>query len=90
MSAAERDVRDHAKTLTSIVESLGVLQNAERARQIADAVAEERAINRGKQLQRIEADVAAIKGAGNKLLWIVIGSVVLAFLAFVYRGGLNL
>lgn len=86
----DRDLRDHAKTLSSIVEQLNALQIDNRQRQINDARTEERSIARTDQLERIERDIEAIKGVGNKLLWIVIVSVAGAFLAFVYRGGLVL
>lgn len=86
----DRDLRDHAKTLSSIVEKLTDMETAAHQRAIMDARVEERAISRGQQLERIEADLAAIKGVGTKLLWIVIGSIAAAFLAFVIKGGLAL
>lgn len=88
MERHDRDLRDHAKTLTSIVEKLTLLEMNSRQRELSEARAEERAIARGEKLDRIESEILAIRAAGAKLLWIVIGSVVLAFLAFVYQGGL--
>ncbi len=90
MARHDRDLRDHAKTLTVIMTNLQSLETDNRQRQISDARIEERSLSRSEQLERIEGDIRVIKGAGTKLLWIVIGSIALAFLAFVYRGGLVL
>jgi|SRR5690606_21424858 len=90
VAALERDVRDHSKTLTFIVEKLQILEAANHSRALLDARAEERAIARGEKLEEIQREVAAIKGVGTKLLWIVISAVCAAFVAFILRGGLVL
>lgn len=97
LEIVERDVRDHAKSLSAIFDHqsttegrLRLLEEAHSLRLIADARAEERSINRDAQLKRIEDDVQGLKGGVFKLIWLVAGAVVLAFVAFVVKGGLSL
>jgi len=97
LELAERDLRDHAKSLTTIVEAnklqqdrISVLEQAVRKWEIAEARAEERSLRNSDRLKSIEEDLEALRGVGTKLLWIVAGGVLTAFVAFVLKGGLTL
>lgn len=97
LELAERDLRDHAKSLTTIVEAnklqqdrISVLEQAVRKWDIAEARAEERSLRNSDRLKNIEEDLEALRGVGTKLLWIVAGGVLTAFVAFVLKGGLTL
>lgn len=97
LDLVERDVRDHAKTLTTVIEThkshgekITLLEQAFRKWEIADARAEERSLRNSDRLKNIEEDLEALRGVGTKLLWIVAGGVLTAFVAFVLKGGLTL
>jgi hypothetical protein len=64
------------------------LETVIRKMEIAEARAEERELRLNERLKNIDADLEAIRGVGTKLLWIVAGGVVTAFLAFLLKGGL--
>lgn len=91
----ERDVRDHAKSLTSMADSindtnrrLAVLEQAHQQYEIYRAREEERDKALQERLKSMEAQLKSILGVGSKLLWIVGTSVVGAFIAFLLKGGL--
>ena len=97
LDLVERDLRDHAKTITTVVETnknqlerIGFLEQAFRKWEIAEARAEERSLRNSDRLKSIEEDLEALRGVGTKLLWIVAGGVLTAFVAFVLKGGLTL
>lgn len=84
----ERDSRDHAKTLSEIIEKLNLLEKENHERRLIEVRAEERSIARTEQLERIEKDIAGIKAVGSRILWIIVVAVIGAFVTFVLRGGL--
>ena len=93
----ERDLRDHAKSLTALAEAGKAMQDRlfaiERSIQdwrVAEARAEERAKSMQKWMQKVDSELVGIRGAGTKLLWVVGGAIVTAFVAFILRGGLVL
>jgi chromosome segregation ATPase len=95
LDIVERDLRDHAKSFTAITEQVHnwqqrviALETVIRKMEIAEARAEERELRLNERLKNIDADLEAIRGVGTKLLWIVAGGVVTAFLAFLLKGGL--
>ena|SRR5687767_2863389 len=97
LDVIERDLRDHVKTFTAMTEQaqswhqrLVAVELAFRRWEIAEARAEERGIRTREQLEKMEEELEALRGVGTKLLWIVAGGVITAFLAFVLRGGLVL
>lgn len=95
LDLVERDLRDHAKTFSAMTEQhqlmqqrVMALETAFRRWEIADARSEERSLRLNERLEKIDEDLESIRGVGIKLLWIVAGGVVTAFLAFVLQGGL--
>lgn len=97
MEFVERDLRDHAKSLTSLTDQLGqasmrisALEKVDVVQEVAQARQEERDKALNSRLTTIESDIRSIKGAGSKLLFIVGTSVVGAFVLFVIKGGLNI
>ena len=97
LDLVERDLRDHAKIFTSMTEAqqvtngrLTALELSFRKWEISDARAEERGKRLDEKITRIDDELEGLKGIGTKLLWIVAGGVVTAFLAFVFKGGLVL
>ena len=93
----ERDLRDHSKTFTALTNQVSIAQErvntveqAVRKWDVADARAEERGVRLNERLKNIEEDIETLRGVGTKLLWIVAGGVLTAFLAFVLKGGLAL
>jgi septal ring factor EnvC (AmiA/AmiB activator) len=97
LDLVERDLRDHAKSFTALTNQAATLQDrinaleqAFRKWEIADARAEERSVRNTERLKNIEDEIEALRGVGTKLLWIVAGGVLTAFMAFVLKGGLVL
>lgn len=93
----ERDLRDHAKTFSAMMEQglamqqrVSGLEIAFRKWEIAEARAEEREKRLNERLEKIDEGLETLRGFGAKLLWIVAGVVITAFLTFVLRGGLIL
>lgn len=91
----ERDSRDHAKSITEIVNGhsglagrISVLEQANNHRTVLEARQEERAIARETWQKKVEKDLSDMRGGVNKLLWIVATGVIGAFLAFIINGGL--
>jgi chromosome segregation ATPase len=95
LDMVERDLRDHAKSFTALTDQASAMQQrimalevAFRKWEIAEARAEERGHRLNERLEKIDEDLETLRGVGTKLLWIVAGGVVTAFLAFVLQGGL--
>jgi hypothetical protein len=93
----ERDVRDHAKTLTSLTEMqarlagrMEGLDKADLDQLVTRARREERDTALNERLTRIEADIKSIKGVFNWLLGIIGASILGAFALFIIKGGLNI
>lgn len=91
----ERDLRDHAKSLTALADAgknmqdrLVALERSVQDWRVAEARKEERALALQKWMHKVDEDLKSIRGVGTKLLWIVGGSVVTAFVAFLLRGGI--
>lgn len=90
MSNVERDVRDHAKTLSSMLETLRTLEQERIERKIVAAREEERDKALNERLTTIETAIKGIQGVGNKLVWIAATAVFGAFIAFIIKGGLSI
>jgi hypothetical protein len=97
LDVVERDLRDHAKSFTALTsqlvgtqDRLAAVEAVIRKWDISEARAEERSIRNAERLKNIEEDIETLRGVGTKLLWIVAGGVLTAFLAFVLKGGLVL
>lgn len=93
----ERDLRDHAKTLSTLVESsrsfdtrLIVLEQADRNRQLSEAVEKERDKNTAEWRTNVNSRFEKIEGGISKLLWTFAIAIVAAFAAFLIKGGLSL
>lgn len=91
----ENHVGRHASSLTDFVKlfdgvekRVETLEERHQARQIIEARQEERDIQLERRLVGIENGIQAIKNFGAKFFWVVTGAIVLAFVAFVIRGGL--
>lgn len=86
----ERNLSDVGKSITEIV------QDHRRTKDILDelktdrAVREERDKHLNERLDRIEADVSAIKSLGRWLLAAIGSGLALAVLQFVIKGGLKI
>lgn len=97
VTTLERDVRDHSKTLTSIIDRvsasdarLSVLENAHMDGLIKAARQEERDISLEKRLKSMEGTLEKILGVGAKTLWLFAASLVTAIVLFTINGGLTL
>lgn len=91
----ENHANRHASSLSEFVKMLdGVekrvetLEERHQARQIVEARQEERDIQLERRLVGIEGGIEGIKNVGAKFFWVVTGAIVVAFTAFVIRGGL--
>lgn len=88
----DRDVRDHAKTISEIITRQQAtderLRRIENDRMTEAAVGIERRGNLDERLDRIEANIAQVYGLGK---WVMagVGSVLIAtVVGFVVKGGL--
>lgn len=86
----ERDFRDHAKTISNIVEEVRVISSWQRSQDLIMAREDERDKALNKRLDAIEADIRSIKGGFSKAQWVVISAVILAIVAFAFKGGFAL
>jgi CHASE3 domain sensor protein len=91
----QRDLRDHAKTLTEIISAqttlsgrVQMLEQAQGERMVLEARQEERAIARIEWQERIEKEVNSLRGVGVKLLWIIATGIIGAFIVFMVNGGM--
>lgn len=96
LDGLERNVSDHAKSITEFFEEsskmdarVRALEKIQHDRRVADAerCAREKAMQ--KDIVEIEKRLGKIEGGINKVLWTIAGAVMLAFAAFVMRGGLH-
>lgn len=95
LGLAERDLRDHAKSLSVLVIEVGkldirltALEKAEMARVIQDAREEERDKALNKRLDSIDENIKKIIGDRSKVLW-AIGLAILAIVVkWALEGGL--
>jgi len=90
VSLAETDLRDHAKTIGAYTEQLRstedrvtTLERQEQARQIEESA-------RKVRDEALLAAVTSIQTLGSRVQWLVISSIILAFLAFTIGGGLKI
>ena len=86
----ERDTRDHAKSLTVITNEISHLAAWKSGLDVMLAREEERDKAITRRLDSIETSIQRNSSEWSKLQWIVIGSVVAAAAAFVFKGGLVL
>ena len=96
MDIAERNAADVARTLGEIVSGTAAIDNRVRAlesiqqdRRVSDVERTGREQAMQKDIASIQADVTSIKTGINKVLWGLAGSVGIAFIGFVLRGGLS-
>lgn len=94
---AHRDLQAQAKTLSAYADEiqkhdtrLAALETANRLREISEAREEERDKALNARLEKIEKAIEGIQGVGNKLVWLVGSGIVLAFLTFMFKGGLTI
>lgn len=96
IDAVERNHTDLARSVTEITNGVGEvkgrvveLEEEHHERRVLDATRAGREESMQKDIASIRGDIQGIKAAGTKLLWIVGTAIVLAFVAFVIKGGLG-
>lgn len=96
LNAVERNSVDLSKSITEVILNVQHMEARVSALELLDREREKREIRSEEQykalqltISEIKQDVGEILGAGRKLLWIVVGSVTLAFLGFLLKGGLG-
>lgn len=96
MDIAERNAADFARTLGEIVTGTAhidtrvkVLEGIQQDRRVSDVERSAREQAMQKDISNIQSDMMAIKTGINKLLWGLAGSVGIAVVGFVLRGGLS-
>ena len=80
----ERDVRDHARIITELINRLSKIEN-ERATEHAVAEVEEVSLN--DRLRRIEESIKQVYDLGKWLLGSVGALILTAIVGFVLKGG---
>lgn len=85
----ERDVRDHSKSITAMIEEVRVISQWQRAQDLIMAREDERDKALDNRLRGIETELHSIKGGFSKAQWIIIGAVILAIVGWVLSGGLK-
>lgn len=92
----ERNSSDLSRTITQIVNGaaamdarLKALESIQQDRRVSDVERSGREQAMQKDIALIQTDVTSIKTGINKVLWGLAGSVGVAFLGFVLRGGLG-
>lgn len=92
----ERNASDVARALTEIVANgsaidarVKALESIQQDRRVSDVERTGREQAMQKDIASIQADVTSIKTGINKVLWGLAGSVGIAFIGFVLRGGLS-
>lgn len=95
LDTSERNQSDHARILTSYNEEirgakerLDRLEEAHQDRRVRDVeeVAREHAMQ--SDIAAMKEDIKSIKGIGSKALWVFISAIIVAFAAFMLKGGL--
>lgn len=96
MDLAERNAADVARTIGEIVNNHAAIDNRVRAlesiqqdRRVSDVQRTAREESMQKDIQSIEKRMAGIETGINKVLWGLAGTVGIAFIGFVLRGGLS-
>lgn len=96
MDVVERNASDLARTMTEIATTtvamdarVKTLENIQQDRRVSDVERSAREQGMEKDIKSIEGRMAKIETGINKLLWGLAGSVGLAFVGFVLRGGLS-
>lgn len=91
----ERQLQEHSQKLIELARHLGVhdgriviLEDNERRRQLAEAREEERDKATLAWRAQVEANFAAQRATLGRVLWILGGAVLTAFVGFVIKGGL--
>lgn len=89
LDGIERNLSDLGKSITEIVLDQKKTKEVLAEIRVDRAVRQERDKNLNERLDRIEADVSAIKKLGLWLLTAIGSGMVLAILNFVIKGGLK-
>lgn len=96
MDLAERNAADVARTIGEIVSNHAAIDNRVRAleniqqdRRVSDVQRTAREESMQKDIQSIEKRMGSIEAGINKVLWGLAGTVGIAFIGFVLRGGLS-
>lgn len=96
VDVVERNGSDLSRTITQIVNGaaamdarLKALENIQQDRRVSDVERSGREQSMQKDIQSIEQRMGKIETGINKVLWGLAGSVGVAFLGFILRGGLS-
>jgi hypothetical protein len=96
MDMAERNAADVARTLGEIVSGTAAidgrvraLENIQQDRRVSDVERSGREQSMQKDIKSIEERMGKIETGINKVLWGLAGTVGIAFVGFVLRGGLS-
>lgn len=91
----ERDARSHARSLTEIIgtmrtfaDDLKLLREWQMNRLVAEAREEERDKALYRRLDELSAAIKSMRDRDGRVLWIIGTALLLAFVAFVVRGGI--
>lgn len=73
----------------AIVTRLSALELWQRQTEITAARTDEKWINVDKRFDDLDKKIEKVSGVLTKIMWIFITAIILAFVAFTVRGGLN-
>lgn len=97
LDVVERNQTDLSSSYTKFVDSasshemrLKTLEQDHLERRIDRAREEERDKNLMARLDRMDGKIGGIEANGSKLLWLVLGSVIVTVVGFVLSGGLKI
>lgn len=72
----------------AIISRLNTLEQWQRSSEIAEARKDEKWINVDKRFDDLDKKIGNVSSILQRIMWIFIGSIVMAFVAFMVRGGM--
>ncbi len=89
----EADIRSRLNALehlvTSLIARITTLETWQRQSEIADARTDEKWKNVDRRFDNLESQIKNVIGVLTKIMWIVIGGILTAAVAFIVSGGLK-